>query len=171
VQVHKCLDAEKTRGEICLELENDLLTQYANTSLSTPPADLSQRGGAMYSTAAISAVESIVLDKKDLHVVAVKNNGAISFMENDDVVEVLCELGSTGASPKPVHVHNNYISGLMKAVKAYEKLTVMAALSGSRDAALAALMVHPLIGDYDKAKPMLDEMLEANKALLPRFFS
>jgi len=36
---------------------------------------------------------------------------------------------------------------------------------------LAALMIHPLIGDYDKAAPMLEEMLNINKEYLPRFFS
>jgi len=58
----------------------------------------------------------------------------------------------------------------MRAVKAYEKLTVRAALEGDRDLALAALMAHPLVGDIAKALPLLDEMLEANKEYLPRFF-
>ena len=170
-QVQKCLDAEKTRGEVCRGLEDDLLSQYADLNLAAPPAELAQRGGAMYSTAAISAVESIVLNRNDLHVVAAKNNGAVPFMDDDDVVEVLCRLGRDGVVPNPVFVHNDYIAGLMRSVKAYEKLTVKAALEGSFDAALAALMVHPLVGDYDKAKPMLCEMLEANRAFLPRFFS
>jgi alpha-galactosidase/6-phospho-beta-glucosidase family protein len=30
-------------------------------------------------------------------------------------------------------------------------------------------MVHPLIGDYHKAKAALDEMIEANSEYLPRF--
>ena len=63
-----------------------------------------------------------------------------------------------------------YIIGLMKAVKAYEKLAAKAGISGDYSSALAALMVHPLIGDYYKAKNVLDDMLEANKRFLPQFF-
>jgi 6-phospho-beta-glucosidase len=69
-----------------------------------------------------------------------------------------------------VSVYDGFIVGLMRAVKAYEKLTVKAALNGSRGDALAALLAHPLVGDYEKAKGALDEMLEANKEFLPRFF-
>jgi 6-phospho-beta-glucosidase len=55
----------------------------------------------------------------------------------------------------------------MQAVKAYEKLTVSAAVNGSRKDAIAALMVHPLIGDFKKARAVLDEMAIANKEYLP----
>jgi 6-phospho-beta-glucosidase len=92
-------------------------------------------------------------------------------MDDDNIVEVKCELGRESVRPLPVKVYNEYVIGLMRAVKAYEKLTVRAALEGSRDAALAALMAHPLIGDYDKAAPLLAEMLEANREYLPGFFS
>jgi len=170
-QVQKCLAAEKTRGEICMELEDDLLKQYADPSLKIKPPELALRGGALYSTAAISAVESIAGDKRELHVVAAKNKGAVPFLADDDVVEILCELGASGVVPRPVSIYNEYVAGLIQAVKAYEKLAVRAALSGDRSAALAALMAHPLIGDFGKAAPLLDEMLEANREFLPGFFS
>jgi 6-phospho-beta-glucosidase len=57
---------------------------------------------------------------------------------------------------------------LIQAVKAYEKLTVRAVINGSRSDALAALMIHPLIGDYQKAKGVLDEMLDANADYVPK---
>jgi 6-phospho-beta-glucosidase len=94
----------------------------------------------------------------------------VPFRDDSDVVEVKCTLGRNGVSPQPVKVYNDYVAGLMRAVKAYEKLTVRAAINGDRDIALAALMAHPLVGDYDKAAPMLSEMLEANRQYLPRFF-
>ena len=169
-QIQKCLDAEKTRGEICVEIEQKLREKYADPNLKEKPEELAERGGALYSTAAVSAAEAIVCDKNELHVVAAKNNGAIPFMDDDDVVEVKCKLGRNGVTPQSVSVYNDYIVGLMKIIKAYEKLTVRAALEGDRDIALQALMVHPLVGDSDKAIPLLNEMLEANKEYLPRFF-
>jgi 6-phospho-beta-glucosidase len=170
-QIKKCLNAEKTRGEVCLDLEKTLLEKYSNPSLYTKPEELEKRGGSLYSTAAVSVADAITNNKGDIHVVAAKNNGAIPFMDADDVIEVKCRMDQRGATPLPVKVYNDYVIGLMRSVKAYEKLTVKAAITGDRAAALAALMVHPLIGDYEKAKPMLDEMLLANKDYLPRFFS
>jgi len=169
-QIQKCLDAEKTRGEICVEIESKLREQYSNPNLNEKPPELAQRGGALYATAAVSAAESIACDKKELHVVAGKNNTAVPFMDENDVVEVLCSLGKEGIVPQPVTVYNEYVVGLMRAVKAYEKLTVKAALSGDRDIALAALMANPLVGDVTKAVPLLEEMLEANKEYVPNFF-
>jgi alpha-galactosidase/6-phospho-beta-glucosidase family protein len=31
-------------------------------------------------------------------------------------------------------------------------------------------MTNPLVGDYEVAEPLLEELLEANRALLPRFY-
>jgi len=169
-QVQKCLDAEKTRGEICVEIESKLRERYSDPDLKEKPPELAQRGGALYATAAVSVAESIICDKRDLHVVAAKNKGAVPFMDDDDVVEVLCRLGKDGIAPQRVSVYNEYVVGLMRAVKAYEKLTVRAALTGNRDIALAALMAHPLVGDIAKAAPLLEEMLEANKDYVPKFF-
>jgi 6-phospho-beta-glucosidase len=59
----------------------------------------------------------------------------------------------------------------MQGIKAYEKLTVDAGLKGDRDVALAALLTNPLVGDYSRAKGVFEEMLEAHKEYLPRFFS
>jgi len=169
-QIQKCLDAKQTRGEICVEIEGKLREKYSDPNLKEKPPELADRGGALYATAAVSAAESIACDKNDLHVVAAKNNGAVPFMDNDDAIEVLCKLGKNGIEPQRVSVYNEYVIGLMRAVKAYEKLTVKAALEGNRDIALAALMAHPLVGDIAKAVPMLDEMLQANKEYVPRFF-
>jgi len=170
-QIEKCLKAEKTRGEVCVEIEASLMEQYKSPVLDKKPEELALRGGALYSTAAVAAVEAMENDKGEFHVVNVKNNGILDFLADDDVVEVKCRLNKDKVIPMPVHpVDNGYIIGLIQAVKAYEKLTVKAAVNGSREDALAALMLHPLVGDYYKASKALGEMLEANKAYLPRFF-
>ena len=166
-QLQKCLSAEKTRGEVCVEIEQALAEKYKNPDLKEKPKELEERGGALYSTAAVSVVDAIENDKNEYHVVSVKNNGAVPFMADDDIVEIKCTVNRTGAIPVPVlNPEIPYIKGLMQAVKAYEKLTVKAAVNGSRKDALAALMVHPLIGDYHKAKAVLDEMTHANAEFL-----
>lgn len=163
--------AEKTRGEVCKDIEAQLLDLYKNPDLSEKPKLLEERGGALYSTAAVSLIDAIENDKKEIHVVNVKNGDALDFMEKDDVIEIKCMVDKNGAKPVKVDGFDNYfITGLMQAVKAYEKLTVKAGLNGDYNAALAALLVHPLIGDYHKAKSVLDEMLQANRKYVPGFF-
>ena len=170
-QIEHLKGEEKTRGEVCKEIEKSLLEMYRDPKLEEKPALLEERGGAYYSTAAVSLIDAIENDRKEIHVVNVKNSGALDFMDRDDVVEVKCVVGRNGAVPvKLGKFDNDHIIGLMKAVKAYEKLAVRAGLKGDYDAALAALLVHPLVGDYSQAKAVLDEMLEANKAYLPQFF-
>jgi 6-phospho-beta-glucosidase len=60
--------------------------------------------------------------------------------------------------------------GLVQQVKAYERLTVKAAVDGDREAALKALLANPLVARYSVARPLLHALLEANRAHLPRFF-
>lgn len=169
-QLKHCKEVPKCRGEVCKELEAKLLEMYKDTELKEKPALLEERGGAYYSTAAVSLIDAIENDKNEVHVVNVRNNGALSFMDDNDVIEVKCIVNKRGAQPIKVQkLENPYITGLMKSVKAYEKLAVAAGAEGNYDKALAALMAHPLVRDYDKAKPVLDEMLEVNRDYLPQF--
>ena len=165
------LESKTSRGEDCLEIEERLLEMYQDANLYVKPAELSKRGGAMYSEVAVSLAESLWTDKKDVHVVNILNKGAVDFMEDDDVLEIMAAVGKDGAVPlklkNPVSMH---IKSMMRTVKTYERYTVEAAVHGSRDDAIRALMSHPLIGDTDIAKACFDEMLEAHKEYLPQFF-
>ena len=168
-QLQNCLKAQKTRGEICADIEDALIEKYKNPDLTDKPKELEERGGALYSTAAVTVADAIENDKNEYHVVGVKNNGAVPFMADDDVVEIKCLVNRSGVTPVAINDPVNYfIKGLMQSVKAYEKLTVSAAVNGSRKDALAALMIHPLIGDFEKAKAVFDDMAKANAEFLPK---
>lgn len=166
----KLNSAEQTRGEECTAIEEELLDMYSDAGLFVKPEQLSKRGGAMYSEAACSLAESIHTDNGKIHVVNAYNNGAIPYMADGDVVETRAAVGKNGAKMLPATVAGGeYIQGIMQTVKAYERLTVKAALGGDRNAAISALMANPLIADYDVAVACFEEMLEAHKAYLPQF--
>ncbi len=57
----------------------------------------------------------------------------------------------------------------VKSVKAYEMLTIEAAMTGSYRTALEALMTNPLVPSFMQAKGALDELLLVNEAYLPQF--
>ena len=162
---------KKCRGEVCLEIEEELLKLYQQPELVEKPAMLDKRGGHLYSEAAVSLVSAIYNDKNEEHVVNVKNNGALDFMANDDVVEIGCNVNKNGATPLSLKDFNNdHVKEIMRVVKAYEKHTIQAGIYGDYNEALNALLIHPLVGDFRKAKDALDELLEAHKEFLPQFF-
>jgi 6-phospho-beta-glucosidase len=160
---------EKSRAREVMEIEAGLLEMYADPALDVKPKLLEQRGGAFYSEAAAMLVESLYTDRGDVQVVNVRNAGAIPNMDDDAVVEVACRIDREGAHPLPVDPLPPEWLGLVEAIKAFERLTVRAAVEGDRDLALKALIAHPLVADYRLAKPLLEELLTANRALLPRF--
>jgi 6-phospho-beta-glucosidase len=63
------------------------------------------------------------------------------------------------------------MAGLVAHVKAYERLAVEAALSGSRSTMIRALVANPLVGQYPLAERLADALLEVNRHFLPRFFA
>jgi len=164
----KKLTGEKaSRGEVCLALEKELLEKYKNPALDVKPPELEQRGGAYYSTVAVELLEAIENDRKTRHVVNVKNDGAIPFMEKDDIVECAAIVGREEIAPLPIKdFRNEHIIGLMRQMKSYEKLAVEAAITGDRHTAIAALLLNPLCGDYRSVCDCYDEMREANREFL-----
>jgi 6-phospho-beta-glucosidase len=160
----------KTRGETVLEIEEQLMKKYQDENLREKPPELSQRGGAHYSDAAVSLMKSIYLDKKDIQIVNVKNNGAITDLSEDAVVEVPCIISGKGAIPLSCGNLEPAISGLTQTVKYYEQLTIEASITGDRKKAKQALLVHPLIGNPRIIDGLLEKIIEENREFLPKFF-
>ncbi len=163
--------SHRTRAEEVLEIEEGLLELYRDPALDTKPKLLEERGGAWYSDAAAALVASLHAGTGDEQVVNVLNEGAIPNLPPGDVVELTCRVDRAGAFAQPTDPLAPEMLGLVQHAKAYERLTIEAALTGSRDTALKALLTNPLVGDVDRAAPMLGALLDANRAHLPRFFA
>lgn len=167
------LEAKESRGQVCMRLEEELLALYSDPNLTEKPAQLAQRGGAHYSEVAVSLVDAIHNDRNEPHVVNTLNGGALPFMADDDAVEITARVGAKGARPIPLDpgFHNPHIVGYMRMVKAYEREVVQAAMHGDMDAAMRALLINPLAGDYHTARNCFHELLEAHRTYLPQFTS
>jgi 6-phospho-beta-glucosidase len=160
----------RTRAEEVMEIEAGLLELYRDPTLDTKPKLLEERGGAFYSDAAAALVASLHAGTGDVQVVNLRNDGAIPNLPASDVVEIAAKVDRDGAHPVAVDPLAPDMLALVEHVKAYERLTIEAAISGDRDVALRALMTNPLVGDFDVAVALLRDLLEANRDLLPRFF-
>lgn len=157
------------RAQVVKKVEKELFEKYKDVNLDVKPKELEQRGGAYYSDAACNLISSIYNDKGDIQVVDTLNNGAISNLPDDVVVEVSSVITKDG--PKPIHVGELPlpIVGLVQQLKAFEILTTNVAVSGNYNDALVAMSINPLVQSEVTAKKILDEMLEAHKKYLPQF--
>jgi 6-phospho-beta-glucosidase len=160
----------RSRAEEVMEIEAGLLELYRDPTLDEKPKLLEERGGAFYSEAAAALVASLHAGTGDVQVVNVRNGGAIPGLPDDDVVEVPARIDREGAHPVATSPLAPEMLGIVQHAKAYERLTIDAAMTGDRTTARKALLANPLVGDYGVAAPLLDALLEANRSFLPRFF-
>ncbi|MDK2981003.1 MAG: hypothetical protein PWQ55_1350 [Chloroflexota bacterium] len=120
-----------------------------------------------YSAVALNVIEGL-LGKPKLMILNVPNRGAISGMAEADVVETTCLVSNGVVRPFAMGSIPDADLGLMKSVKAYEKLTIQAAVEDSYETALEALTLHPLVPGYDIAKQILDDYLEQHGDYFPK---
>jgi 6-phospho-beta-glucosidase len=168
------LEAQKkwppSRGEEVIEIEKDLLKQYADPSLMEPPPELMLRGGAYYSTVATQLLNAHYNDLGETHIVNTTHAEAVAGWPADWVLEMPCRVDRSGIHPLPAEPLPMVCYGLLAQVKSYELLAVEAAVHGDRKAAFQALLAHPLGPKADRIQAVLDDMLETNRAYLPQFW-
>jgi 6-phospho-beta-glucosidase len=162
--------ARRSRADEVMEIERRLLEMYAEPGLEEKPALLMQRGGAYYSEAAAQLIASLHAGSGDLQAVDIRNQGALPDLPDDAVVEIPARIDREGAHPEQLAALPPEMAGLVQQVKAYERLTVAAALQGDREQGLKALMANPLVRTYSTAQALLAALLDANREHLPRFF-
>ena len=166
----ECLtDAKEkgVRGEVVRKVERELFELYKDVNLNEKPKQLAERGGAHYSDAACSLINSIYNNRGDIQTVNVLNNGTNLDLPDDAVIERGCVINATGAHPLNLGHTPIQIKGLLQIVKNYEQLTIQAAISGDYDMALS---IHPLVPSVTVAQAMLDDILKENAMYLPAFF-
>lgn len=121
-----------------------------------------EQEGEGYAGVALDILSSAQGERRDV-VANVPNRGAIPGMQDDDVVEVACSCDESGLHPLPVAPVPEDQFLLMRQVKRYERLTVEAVYTRSRECAVQALMGHPLVGSYSLARHLVGEYLSAHR--------
>ncbi|HLO34519.1 MAG TPA: hypothetical protein VK194_00490, partial [Candidatus Deferrimicrobium sp.] len=160
---------QTTRAEEVMAIERDLLELYRDPALDTKPELLEHRGGAFYSEAAAQLIASLTDGRGDVQVVDVRNDGTLPGLADTDVVEVPARIDRDGAHPIRQAPLSPAQFDLVSRVKAYERLTIRAAVTGDTAIARAALAANPLAGDPDTVDELLEAVFELNARWLPRF--
>lgn len=134
-----------TRAEQVMKVEQELFALYTDPQLEEKPEQLSFRGGAYYSEVAVELINAIYNNLGAEMVVNTRNNGAIHGLDDDAVVETNSIIDAQGARPLAFGPLPPAMNGLTQQVKAFERLTIEAAVHGCRESALLALVIFMLL--------------------------
>lgn len=106
---------------------------------------------------------SLAYNNCDTYIVIVKNNGIISNVPSEAMVEVPAVLTKHGPKPFAIGEIPSFYKGMIENQYAYEKLVVDAYFEKSYLKALQALALNRTVIDTNTAKKILEGMIEANK--------
>lgn len=122
--------------------------------------------GEGYAGVALDVMEALQTGTRIYTGLNVPNGSAIDGFADDDVVEVSCVIDGDGVRCESIGSIPDTQSALMSAVKRYERAAAHAVLNHSRDLAIDALMLHPLVFSYSRARALVDDYLEAHRPWL-----
>lgn len=163
-EVVRELRTKPSRAAEVAQMEMRLLEMYGDPQLDEKPELLAKRGGAFYSEAAVDLAASLLGGAgSPYQVVNTYNNGTLPFLPDDAVIEVQAAVGPQGATPLAVGELDPLYAGLTANVTAYEDLALEAALRGGRDRVFKALLSHPLVGQYEYAQQLTEQLIAHNR--------
>ena len=99
------------------------------------------------------------------------NDGYIDNLPLDSVVEAPGHVEDGVTRGVAVGSIPEHVAALLRHELAVQDLAVEAAMEGSRDLALRALLVDPMVNSARAAERFLDDVLRSHRAWLPRFWS
>jgi len=131
------------------------------------PHDPDDPGG--YEAEAMAVVEAIAGNAGAVRILNVANRSALPFLDEDAVVEVPCVVGAAGARPLAAGDVPEHARALIDTIKAVERATIEAALTGSTELAVKALALHPLVPSVTAAREIFAEYRQRLPVLEERF--
>ncbi len=152
LEISATVDKEQTDGEIVGEARREGLVH----------------GGEL----AAPIMDSIVTGTRRIVYVNVRNDGLVTNLAPDACVEVACVADAAGVRPVRYGALPPACAALNEVQIAVQRLTVRAAMTGSRELVHAAVALDPLtsaMSTLPKIHEMADKMLAAQAEWLPQF--
>ena len=112
--------------------------------------DGGEAGG--YEGEALAVVEAIANNTRAIMILNTANRSALPFLDEHAVVEVPAIVGRTGPVPVAIGPVPPHAQALVSAIKAVERTTIEAAVTGSAELAVKALALHPLVPSVTVAR-------------------
>ncbi|MDT0396730.1 MULTISPECIES: 6-phospho-beta-glucosidase [Streptomyces] len=118
-----------------------------------------------YEDVALALMRAVARDERTTLILNVRNRGTLSPLDAEAVIEVPCLVDASGAHPVSVDPLPGHAIGLVCAVKAVEREVLAAARSGSRETAVKAFALHPLVDSVNVARRLVDGYTAAHPGL------
>ena len=150
-----------TRAEQVAQLETELLELYADPGLDTKPPQLTQRGGAWYSEAAVDLLVSLTGDRRDVQVVNTGNGGTLPFLPADAVIEVPRGRQRRRRPRARVHRFNRCCAGSSRRGRVTRNWRWRRLFTEAGTGFYDALLAHPLVGQAEGPPTRLTDRLIA----------
>ncbi len=117
-------------------------------------------------------MRAIVTDAATIGIVNLPNAGQIANLPREAVVETLATVSGRGVEPRFSGQLPGPIGSLCRLHADIHELTVKAALAGDRRLLIEALSLDPSGGcaDFSEIPQLAEELLQANREWLPRFY-
>jgi len=117
----------------------------------------------------IDIIQSIEYDQNKIFSANITNNGTLPGINPDAVVEVPCAVGAHGFSALAQPCFPAVFAAHTNRFLACVDLTAEAALTGSRQLFIQAMLMGGYLNDRGVAEKMAEELLAAHKDYLPQF--
>ncbi len=101
--------------------------------------------------------------------VNIPNQGAISNLPSETIVELPATVDGTGVHGLPIGALPAGIAELLRREATLVEMVVDTAISGDRQLALQTLLLDPMINDIGRARAILDDYLTTFAPYLPQF--
>jgi 6-phospho-beta-glucosidase len=132
-------------------------------------ADREEEDGGGYEGEAMAVVEAIANNTRATLICNTANRSALPFLDAGAVVEVPSIVGAAGPQPVAVGPVPDHAQALVQSIKAVERATIEAALTGSPALAVKALALHPLVPSVNVAREIFEGYRERLPELQERF--
>lgn len=114
-------------------------------------------------------IRSLAQDSRRLFNVNLPNQGAVPNLPADAVLEVPAAATASGLRPLQLLDFPDTLAAIITRKLSAVTLTVAAALTGSRDLVVEALLADGSLNDPETARQLADELILAHKPYLPQF--
>lgn len=153
--------APEVRAQQLQRLESELLRGYAGGA-----SELPRRGAVWYGTAVLPLVDAWTNGSPEVVTVGMRNEGRIEGLP-DEVMTEAPIIVDRPRRPRPVDspALPPLAAEILRQHAAFEVLTVDAvAANATRDDRIRALMANPMVGSYDIAAGLLDDIAAGSPA-------
>jgi 6-phospho-beta-glucosidase len=120
--------------------------------------DEEDQGG--YAGVALNFIKAYVSGTPVEMVLSIPNNGALSFLDDEDIVEITCHVSKDKCESVKIEDVPFMQKELLVRMKNYEKMASKAIREKNRDVAIKALMLNPLVNTYSKASKLADLFID-----------